>query len=77
MRSRLPMLGMNKKEHTSMSETTKKLCGLSLIIVSIFLLLAGLYLPATVAPPWMMRILDAAGLLFLIGGLIAYKVLKT
>ena len=77
MRSRLPMLGMNKKERTPMSETTKKLCGLSLIIVSIFLLLAGLYLPATVAPPWLLRIFDAAGLLFLIGGLIAYKVLKT
>ena len=77
MRNRLPVLDMNKKERTPMSETTKKLCGISLIIVSIYLLNEGLYLHATVAPPWMMRILDAAGLLFLIGGLIAYKVLKT
>ena len=76
MRSRLPVLGMNKKERTPMSETTKKLCGLSLIIVSIFLLLAGLYLPATVVPLWILRTLDAAGLVFLIGGIIAYKVLK-
>lgn len=67
---------MNKKERNPMSETTKKLCGLSLIIVSIFLLLAGLYLPVSVVPLWMLRMLDAAGLLFLIGGIIAYKVLK-
>ena len=59
-----------------MSGTGSKIYGLIFIIISIFLLLGGLYLPAAVIPVWLLRGLDIAGLLLLIVGIVMYKVLK-
>ena len=59
-----------------MSGTGSKIGGLILIILSIFLLLGGLYLPPAVFPVWGLRGLDIAGLLLLILGIVLYKVLK-
>ena len=59
-----------------MSGTGSKICGLILIIISIFLLLGGLYLLAAVIPVWILRGLAIAGLLLLIVGIVMYKVLK-
>ena len=59
-----------------MSGTGSKICGLILIIISIFLLLGGLYLPAAVIPVWILRGLDIAGLLLLAIGIFMYKALK-
>ncbi len=59
-----------------MSGTGYKIGGLIFIIISIFLLLGGLYLPAAVIPVWILRGLDIAGLLLLAIGIFMYKVLK-
>ena len=59
-----------------MSGTGSKICGLIFIIISIFLLLGGLYLPAAVIPVWILRGLDIAGVLLLAIGIFMYKVLK-
>ena len=59
-----------------MSGTESKICGLIFIIISIFLLLGGLYLPAAVIPVWILRGLDIAGLILLAVGILLYKVLK-
>lgn len=59
-----------------MSGTGSKICGLIFIIISIFLLLGGLYLPAAVIPVWILRGLDIAGLLLLAIGIFMYKALK-
>jgi len=59
-----------------MSGTGSKICGLILIIISILLLLGGLYLPTAVIPVWILRGLDIAGLLLLAIGIFMYKVLK-
>ncbi len=59
-----------------MSGTGSKICGLIFIIISIFLLLGGVYLPAAVIPVWILRGLDIAGLLLLAVGILLYKVLK-
>ena len=59
-----------------MNETGSKICGLMFIIVSIFLLLGGLYLPAAVFSVWILRVLNIAGFLLLAAGILMYKVLK-
>ena len=59
-----------------MSGTGSKICGLILIIISIFLLLGGLYLPAAVIPVCILRVLYIAGLILLAVGIVMYKVLK-
>ena len=59
-----------------MSGTGSKICGLIFIIISIFLLLGGLYLPAAVIPVWILRGLDIAGLILLAAGIVMYKVFK-
>ena len=59
-----------------MSGTGSKICGLIFIIISIFLLLGGLYLPAAVIPVWILRGLAIAGLILLAAGIVMYKVLK-
>ena len=59
-----------------MSGTGSKIYGLIFIIISICLLLGGLYLPAAVIPVWILRGLDIAGLLLLAVGILLYKVLK-
>ena len=59
-----------------MSGTGSKICGLILIIISIFLLLGGLYLPAAVIPVWLLRGFAIAGVLLLAVGIVMYKVLK-
>ena len=59
-----------------MSGTGYKIGGLIFIIISIFLLLGGLYLPAAVIPVWILRGLDIAGLILLAVGILLYKVLK-
>lgn len=59
-----------------MSGTGSKICGLILIIISIFLLLGGLYLPVAVIPVWILRGLAIAGLILLAVGIVMYKVLK-
>lgn len=59
-----------------MSGTGSKICGLILIIISIFLLLGGLYLPAAVISVWILRGLDIAGVFLLAVGIVMYKVLK-
>lgn len=65
-----------KQERKYMSNNKQKVWGLSLIIISIFLLLSGLYLPAAVFSVWLLRILDIAGLVMLAGGIILYKVVS-
>ena len=59
-----------------MSGTGSKICGLILIIISIFLLLGGLYLPAAVIPVLTLRGLAIAGVFLLAVGIFLYKVLK-
>lgn len=59
-----------------MSGTGSKICGLILIIISIFLLLGGLYLPAAVISVWILRGLDIVGVFLLAVGIVMYKVLK-
>ena len=59
-----------------MSGTGSKIYGLIFIVISIFLLLGGLYLPAAVIPVWILRGLDIAGLILLAVGIVMYKVLK-
>nr|WP_298678547.1 hypothetical protein [uncultured Treponema sp.] len=59
-----------------MSGTGSKICGLIFVIISIFLLLGGLYLPAAVFPPWLLWSLDIAGMVLLAAGIVMYKVLK-
>ena len=59
-----------------MSGTVSKIGGLIFIIIGIFLLLGGLYLPAAVFPVWLLWSLDIAGLLLLAAGIVMYKVLK-
>ena len=59
-----------------MSGTGSKICGLIFIIISIFLLLGGLYLPAAVIPVWLLWGLDIAGLFLLAVGIVMYKVFK-
>ena len=59
-----------------MSGTGTKICGLIFILISIFLLLGGLYLPVAVFPAWLLWSLDIAGVLLLGLGIVMYKVLK-
>ena len=59
-----------------MSGTVSKICGLLLIILSIFLLLGGLYISPAVFPVWLLRGLDIAGVLLLVAGILLYKVFK-
>ena len=59
-----------------MRGTGSKIYGLIFIVISIFLLLGGLYLPAAVIPVWILRGLDIAGLILLAVGILLYKVLK-
>lgn len=59
-----------------MSGTGSKICGLILIIISIFLLLGGLYLPAAVISVWTLRGLAIVGVFLLAVGIVMYKVLK-
>ena len=59
-----------------MSGTGSKICGLIFIVISIFLLLGGLYLPAAVIPVWILRGLAIAGVFLLAVGILLYKVLK-
>ena len=59
-----------------MSGTGSKICGLIFIIISIFLLLGGLYLPAAVISVWILRGLDIVGVFLLAVGIVMYKVLK-
>ena len=59
-----------------MSGTGSKIYGLIFIVISIFLLLGWLYLPAAVIPVWILRGLDIAGLILLAVGILLYKVLK-
>lgn len=59
-----------------MSETGYKVSGLIIIIISIFLLLGGLYFPADVFSVWILRLLNIAGFLLLAAGILMYKVLK-
>ena len=59
-----------------MSGTGTKICGLIFIIISIFLLLGGLYLPSAVFPAWLLWSLNIAGLFLLATAILMYKVLK-
>lgn len=67
---------MSEQMNGRMNGTVSKICGLILIILSIFLLLGGLYLPAAVFPVWLLWGLDIAGVLLMIFGIFLYKVLK-
>lgn len=67
---------MSEQMNGRMSGTLSKICGLLLIILSIFLLLGGLYLPAAVFPVWLLWGLDISGLFLLAAGIVLYKVLK-
>lgn len=51
-----------------MSETSQKMLGLCAIIVSIFLLIGGLYLPFDFIAEPLQGILTFAGVVLLIGG---------
>lgn len=51
-----------------MSETSQKMLGLCAIIVSIFLLIGGLYLPSDFIAEPLQDILTFAGVVLLIGG---------
>lgn len=68
---------MSEQMNGRISGTGYKIGGLLLIILSIFLLLGGLYLPVAVFPVWLLRGLDIAGLILLAAGIVMYKVLKT
>ena len=59
-----------------MNGTGYKVWGLIFIIISIFLLLGGLYLPEAVFSVWILRLVDIAGILLLVAGILMYKVLK-
>lgn len=67
---------MSEQMSGKMSGTVSKIGGLILIIISIFLLLGGLYLPPAVFPVWGLRGLDIAGVLLLVAGIFLYKVIK-
>ena len=53
---------------TTMSETSQKMLGLCAIIVSVFLLIGGLYLPSDFIAEPLQGILTFAGVVLLIGG---------
>lgn len=59
-----------------MSGTGSKICGFIFIIIGIFLLLGGLYLPAAVFPVRLLWGLDIGGVILLVVGILMYKVLK-
>ena len=67
---------MSERMNGRISGAVSKIGGLILIILSIFLLLGGLYLPAAVIPVWTLRGLVIAGLILLAVGIVMYKVLK-
>ena len=67
---------MSERMNGRISGAVSKICGLILIIISIFLLLGGLYLPAAVIPVWTLRGLAIAGVFLLAVGIVMYKVLK-
>ena len=51
----------------------KKIAGLLMMMVSIFLLLGGLYLTAEMVSQLVITLLIAGGFLLLIGGFVLYK----
>ena len=67
---------MSERMNGRISGAVSKIGGLILIILSIFLLLGGLYLPAAVIPVWILRGLAIAGVFLLAVGIVMYKVLK-
>jgi len=67
---------MSERMNGRISGAVSKIGGLILIILSIFLLLGGLYLPAAVIPVWTLQGLAIAGMFLLAVGIVMYKVLK-
>ena len=57
-----------------MSETVVKLAGLACMVVSIFLVLFGLYVPEPGS--WAMPVLVAGGVVLLIAGSLCYTVYR-
>lgn len=58
-----------------MSETTYKMLGLAIMVVSVFLILFGLYIPEDV-PSLLGPVLAWGGAFALLGGLILYVVVR-
>ncbi|MCR5166423.1 MAG: hypothetical protein K6C13_04290 [Oscillospiraceae bacterium] len=59
-----------------MSKNTCRMIGMIMMILSVFLLIGGLYLPQTDIPDGITSACTVSGLLLLITGIIFYKILK-
>ncbi len=60
-----------------MSKNLCRLLGLLMQMVSLFLILGGLFLPSTALPSFVSPLCLLAGFLLLATGLVFYKVLKS
>lgn len=59
-----------------MSKNACRMTGLILMLVSIFFLMAGLYLPYADIPSYITVICLVAGILLFMAGIVFYKILK-
>lgn len=60
-----------------MSKNTCKMIGIITMIISVFLLIGGLYLPKANVSPVVTTSCLVSGLLLLVTGIVFYKILKT
>ena len=60
-----------------MSKNTWRIIGITLIIISVYLITGGLYLPQAGINPVITVISLSAGLILLITGIVFYKILKS
>ena len=60
-----------------MSKNTWRIIGITLIIISVYLIAGGLYLPQAGISPVITVISLSAGLILLITGIVFYKILKS
>lgn len=60
-----------------MSKNTWRIIGILLIIISVYLIAGGLYLPQAGINPVITVISLSAGLILLIAGIVFYKIIKS
>ena len=60
-----------------MSKNTCRMIGLVAMLISVFLLIGGLYLTPAVVPGFVPRLCLALGLVLLVVGVVFYRILKS
>ena len=60
-----------------MSKNTCRMIGLLIMLISVFLLIGGLYLGSAGLPEYVAPTCLATGLILLIGGIVLYRVIRS